>query len=70
MFSRHPEDRPVAQVCFAARRLCERAGLDLDCFDAIELNEAFAAQALACMRELDLGADRVNLGRQLLIRRS
>ena len=30
-------------------------------FDAIELNEAFAAQALACMRELDLGADRVNL---------
>ncbi|MCX7427314.1 MAG: acetyl-CoA C-acyltransferase [Planctomycetia bacterium] len=45
----------------ATRRLCQRAGLDLDCFDAIELNEAFAAQALACMRELDLGADRVNL---------
>ena len=37
------------------------AGLDLDRFDAIELNEAFAAQALACMRELDLDDDRVNL---------
>ena len=32
-----------------------RAGLDLSDIDLIELNEAFAAQAIACMREWDFG---------------
>ncbi len=38
----------------ATRRLCERLQLQPGDFDAIELNEAFAAQALACLRELGL----------------
>jgi acetyl-CoA acyltransferase len=46
----------------ATRKLLERTGMDLGRIDAIELNEAFAAQALACLRELDLpdDADHVN----------
>ncbi len=46
----------------AVRRLLDRAGLGLDRIDVIELNEAFAAQALACLRELGLADDdpRVN----------
>jgi 3-oxoadipyl-CoA thiolase len=38
----------------ATRRLCERLKIKVGNFDAIELNEAFAAQALACLRELGL----------------
>ena len=38
----------------ATRRLCERLTLQVGDFDAIELNEAFAAQALACLRELGI----------------
>jgi 3-oxoadipyl-CoA thiolase len=46
----------------ATRKLLERLDLGLDAFDVIELNEAFAAQALACLRELGLAEDdpRVN----------
>ena len=38
----------------AARKLLARAGLDVGDIDVVELNEAFAAQALACLRELGL----------------
>jgi acetyl-CoA acyltransferase len=38
----------------ATQKALERAGLTLDDMDIIELNEAFAAQALACTRELGL----------------
>ncbi len=41
----------------AVRRLLDRVGLGLDRIDVIELNEAFAAQALACVRELGLSDD-------------
>ena len=41
----------------ATRRVLERAGLTLDQMDVIELNEAFAAQGLAVMRELGLPDD-------------
>ncbi|KQK61049.1 beta-ketoadipyl CoA thiolase [Pseudomonas aeruginosa] len=41
----------------ATRKLMARLGLRIDDFDAIELNEAFAAQGLACMRELGLADD-------------
>jgi len=41
----------------ATRKLLARLGLTLDDFDVLELNEAFAAQALACMRELGLADD-------------
>ena len=46
----------------ATRKVLEHAGLELDQIDVIELNEAFAAQSLACLRELGLADDdpRVN----------
>jgi len=48
---------PVAAMRQAARR----AGLTLDRLDAIELNEAFAAQSLAVVRELKLDPAKVNV---------
>jgi len=46
----------------ATKRALQLAGLTMDQMDVIELNEAFAAQALACVREFGLGDDdaRVN----------
>lgn len=47
----------------ATRKVLKRTGWDLASVDAIELNEAFASQSLACLRELGLddgGADIVN----------
>jgi acetyl-CoA C-acetyltransferase len=44
----------------AVQRVLERTGLSLQDFDVIELNEAFAAQVLACDRELKLDHDRLN----------
>ncbi|MFG0328475.1 MAG: thiolase family protein [Phycisphaerales bacterium] len=45
----------------AVRKALERAGLELDTIDLIELNEAFAAQSIACSRELGLDEDRLNV---------
>jgi 3-oxoadipyl-CoA thiolase len=45
----------------AARKALARAGLTIDQIDLIELNEAFAAQTLACMKELHLDPARVNI---------
>ena len=45
----------------AVRSLCERAGRKLDDFDLVELNEAFAAQMLACLRDLPIARDRLNV---------
>jgi acetyl-CoA C-acetyltransferase len=44
----------------AVRKVLEKTGLKLEDMDVIELNEAFAAQALACIRELGLPADKTN----------
>ena len=44
----------------AVRTVLERAGMKLDDIDVIELNEAFAAQALAVSRELGLDPERTN----------
>jgi acetyl-CoA C-acetyltransferase len=44
----------------AVRSLLERTGLTVDDLDVIELNEAFAAQAIAVMRDLGLPADKTN----------
>jgi acetyl-CoA C-acetyltransferase len=44
----------------AARKVLDRAGLKLDEIDLFEVNEAFAAQALAVIRELGLPPDRTN----------
>jgi acetyl-CoA C-acetyltransferase len=45
----------------AVRALLERQQLTLDQIDLIELNEAFAAQVIACDRELNFPADRLNV---------
>jgi 3-oxoadipyl-CoA thiolase len=45
----------------ATQKALARAGLTLGRIDLIELNEAFAAQALACIRELDLDPAKVNV---------
>ncbi|MEP6462711.1 MAG: acetyl-CoA C-acyltransferase family protein [Frankiaceae bacterium] len=44
----------------AIRSLMEKTGLKVDDFDTIELNEAFAAQALAVVRDLGLPLDKTN----------
>lgn len=46
---------------FAVRKALERNNLDLSDIDLIELNEAFAAQSLACIRDLALDEARVNV---------
>ena len=45
----------------ASAKALSRAGLQMGDMDLIELNEAFASQALACMRESGIDAARVNL---------
>jgi 3-oxoadipyl-CoA thiolase len=45
----------------AIRRALEAAHLALDDLDLIEINEAFAAQVLACVRELGIDEDRLNV---------
>ena len=45
----------------ATRKALQRAGLHHAQLDLIELNEAFAAQAIACIRELDLDPAKVNV---------
>jgi 3-oxoadipyl-CoA thiolase len=44
----------------ATRKVLERTGLSISDLDVIELNEAFAAQALPCIRELGLDPETVN----------
>lgn len=44
----------------ATQKVLKNANLSIQDLDYIELNEAFAAQSLACIRELGLDADRVN----------
>jgi 3-oxoadipyl-CoA thiolase len=46
---------------YATRKALERSGLSLDDIELIELNEAFAAQSLACIRTLGLDMDKVNV---------
>ena len=42
---------------YASRKVLERTGLTLDQMDILELNEAFAAQVLACTREMGIADD-------------
>ena len=43
------------------RKLFARTGLTLDSFDLVELNEAFAAQVLAVLRDEPIDPDRLNV---------
>ncbi|HEY9784515.1 MAG TPA: thiolase family protein [Candidatus Obscuribacterales bacterium] len=45
----------------ATRKALARAGLQIEQIDLVELNEAFAAQSLACIRELGLDESKVNV---------
>ena len=45
----------------ATKKALKRAGLTIDQIDLVELNEAFAAQAIACIRELKLDPAKVNI---------
>ena len=56
----HPKEIFIAPVT-AIERVLEKAKLKLAEIDLIELNEAFAAQCLACMRALDLDPAKTNI---------
>ena len=45
----------------AVRKVLKKAGMSLDDIGLIELNEAFASQALYCMRELDMSLEKTNV---------
>src|SRR5262245_39789536 len=45
----------------AIRKILRQSGLTLEQVDLVELNEAFAAQAIACLRELPIDPERVNV---------
>ena len=45
----------------AIRAVCARAGLEIADIDRFEINEAFGAQAIACVRELGLDEDKLNV---------
>lgn len=45
----------------ATRKALERAGLSINNIDLVELNEAFAAQSLPCMAELEMDPEKVNV---------
>jgi acetyl-CoA acyltransferase len=45
----------------AIRKVLKLAGLTLDQMDLVELNEAFAAQVLACLKELPIDLDKLNV---------
>ncbi len=46
---------------YATRRIMERTGMTVEQMDLVELNEAFASQAVACMRDLGLDPEKVNI---------
>jgi acetyl-CoA C-acetyltransferase len=45
----------------ATRKVLEKSGLSLEDIDIIEINEAFAAQVIACDRELNMDSEKVNV---------
>jgi acetyl-CoA acyltransferase len=55
-----PEIMGIGPVA-ATKKALERAGLSIDDIDVVELNEAFASQSLACLRDLNLDVAKVNL---------
>jgi acetyl-CoA acyltransferase len=55
-----PEIMGIGPVA-ATQKALKRAGLTMKDIDIVELNEAFAAQALACIRDLDIDTSKINL---------
>jgi len=56
----HPNIMGLGPV-YSTQRLCQRYKLKVSDFDVVELNEAFAIQSLACLRELQIPEQKVNL---------
>ena len=56
----HPSYMGIGPVA-ATQKALARAGLRLEQIDLVELNEAFAAQSLACLRDLDMDQGRCNV---------
>ena len=56
----HPNYMGIGPIP-ATQKALQRAGLTIDQIDLVELNEAFASQVLACIRELGLDPKRVNV---------
>ncbi|TDQ56820.1 acetyl-CoA C-acetyltransferase [Mesocricetibacter intestinalis] len=46
---------------YATRKLLKKLGMNLSDIDLIEMNEAFAAQSLACIRELNMDTQKLNV---------
>ena len=46
---------------YATKKILERTGMTLDQIDLVELNEAFASQSVACIRDLGLDPSKVNI---------
>jgi acetyl-CoA acyltransferase len=55
-----PEIMGIGPIA-ASKKAASRAGISLSEIDVVELNEAFASQALACMRDLELDPKKVNI---------
>ena len=45
----------------AVRKLLTKTGMKLENFELVEINEAFAAQVIACLRELPVDPERLNV---------
>ena len=56
----HPDIMGIGPVP-ATQKALKRAGIGIQDLDLVELNEAFAAQAIACIRDLDLNPDIINV---------
>ena len=56
----HPNTMGLGPIA-STKVLCERFNKKITDFDVIELNEAFAAQSLGCIKEMDLDPSKVNL---------
>ena len=46
---------------YATKKLLKKTGLSMEDIDLIEINEAFAAQSVACIKELGMDIDKVNV---------
>lgn len=55
-----PETMGLGPI-FASRKALSRAGLDANDIDVIEINEAFATQSIASIRDLELDVGKVNI---------
>ena len=56
----HPDYMGLGPVP-STRKALKHAGLRIDQMDLVEINEAFAAQSIACLRDLDIDPDRANV---------